>query len=322
MARVYVGTYGKYNSGSIAGAWIDLDKCATYADFLSKCRAVHKNERDPEFMIQDSEGFPDGMDCMEWLSEQDFNDVKVAEQPDAKFEIIDYSEKALAVTGETKPIADKLKALGGRFNPRLSCGAGWIFSKRKEDELRQLLSGAKVDKFEQVEKGNKYVAWRDEWVDAMDDRRDKEYYKKSYMAAVKLPEGFYVIHKQSIENKFCFHDEGPQYEFYKELMADKKNLERYFLSENLSDLDNSIENLKTKTMMVEKDCDGRAVIFPESAKCYYNYHEGMREMTEPEKKECIKALKFVREAFVKRLNSYLKRYGTSKLHTWTYWAEA
>lgn len=30
--------------------------------------------------------------------------------------------------------------LGGRFNPRLNCGAGWIFSKTKEAELRQLLS--------------------------------------------------------------------------------------------------------------------------------------------------------------------------------------
>lgn len=55
-------------------------------------------------------------------------------------EIIDYSEKALAVVGNTRPIADTLKALGGRFNARLSCGAGWIFSKRKEAELRAALA--------------------------------------------------------------------------------------------------------------------------------------------------------------------------------------
>ena len=34
---------------------------------------------------------------------------------------------------------DTLKSLGGRFNARLSCGAGWIFSKRMEDKVRNVL---------------------------------------------------------------------------------------------------------------------------------------------------------------------------------------
>lgn len=57
------------------------------------------------------------------------------EQPTAKAEglqVVDYSEKAVAVVGDTKPHAEKLKELGGRFNARLKCGAGWIFSKKKE----------------------------------------------------------------------------------------------------------------------------------------------------------------------------------------------
>lgn len=54
--------------------------------------------------------------------------------------IVDYSEKAIAVIGETRPLADTLKELGGRFNARLSCGAGWIFSKRKEAEVRAALA--------------------------------------------------------------------------------------------------------------------------------------------------------------------------------------
>ena len=53
---------------------------------------------------------------------------------------VDYSEKAFAVTGDTRPVADKLKDLGGRFNARLSCGPGWIFSKKKEAEVRAALS--------------------------------------------------------------------------------------------------------------------------------------------------------------------------------------
>lgn len=54
-------------------------------------------------------------------------------------QIIDYSEKAIAVVGDTRSIKDTLKALGGRFNGRLSCGAGWIFSKKKEQEVRAKL---------------------------------------------------------------------------------------------------------------------------------------------------------------------------------------
>ena len=57
----------------------------------------------------------------------------------SKYQIIDYSEKAIALTGETKLIKDKLKAMGGKFNPRLSCGPGWIFSKKKLEELKEIL---------------------------------------------------------------------------------------------------------------------------------------------------------------------------------------
>lgn len=53
--------------------------------------------------------------------------------------LVDYSEKALAITGDTKPVADTLKGLGGRFNARLSCGPGWVFSKSKAGEIREAL---------------------------------------------------------------------------------------------------------------------------------------------------------------------------------------
>ena len=55
-------------------------------------------------------------------------------------QIIDYSEKAIAIVGETRAIKETLKTLGGRFNSHLSCGAGWIFSKAKEATLREALN--------------------------------------------------------------------------------------------------------------------------------------------------------------------------------------
>lgn len=65
------------------------------------------------------------------------------EQPTPKADgltLVDYSEKAIALIGDTKSIKEQLKAIGGRFNARLSCGAGWIFSKKKENELKALLA--------------------------------------------------------------------------------------------------------------------------------------------------------------------------------------
>ena len=61
-----------------------------------------------------------------------------------QIEIIDYSERAVAVFGETKPIKEKLKDLGGSFNNYLNYRGekkpGWIFSKKKEMELRSALN--------------------------------------------------------------------------------------------------------------------------------------------------------------------------------------
>lgn len=49
--------------------------------------------------------------------------------------VIDYSDKSIAIIGDTKAVKDRLREMGGRFNARLSCGPGWIFSKSKKDEI-------------------------------------------------------------------------------------------------------------------------------------------------------------------------------------------
>jgi antirestriction protein len=55
---VYVGTYAKYNDGSIAGKWLDLTNYADHDEFIAACKALHSDETDPELMFQDFEGFP------------------------------------------------------------------------------------------------------------------------------------------------------------------------------------------------------------------------------------------------------------------------
>ena len=56
--RIYVSTYAKYNNGSLDGKWVELMKFDTYDEFVDYCRALHKDEKDPEFMVQDFENYP------------------------------------------------------------------------------------------------------------------------------------------------------------------------------------------------------------------------------------------------------------------------
>lgn len=58
---IYVGTYEKYNRGSLGGAWMNLGDFTDLEDFLEACRELHRDEADAEFMYQDVEGVPAGM---------------------------------------------------------------------------------------------------------------------------------------------------------------------------------------------------------------------------------------------------------------------
>lgn len=67
---VYVGTYKKYNEGSIYGKWMTLSDYSDFDEFEEACRELHKDEEDPEFMCQDKEYIPDSKYCesgLEWL---------------------------------------------------------------------------------------------------------------------------------------------------------------------------------------------------------------------------------------------------------------
>ena len=59
-------------------------------------------------------------------------------------EIVEYSEKAIAVFGDTKPIKDVLKNLNGLFRANLTYKgerrAGWIYSKKQEQKVREALA--------------------------------------------------------------------------------------------------------------------------------------------------------------------------------------
>lgn len=72
---VYCGTYGKYNDGSLFGAWLDLTKFQEYEEFIAICRQLHKDEEDPELMFQDYECFPEQFYSESCMDEDTFDNI-------------------------------------------------------------------------------------------------------------------------------------------------------------------------------------------------------------------------------------------------------
>lgn len=117
------------------------------------------------FRYDDSDGMQDYFDTNFYLKIKVSDEYKVIE-PKAKkssvkaekveeakeveavtvegIEVVDYSEKAVAVFGDTKAIKEQLKELGGCFNPSLNYNgekrAGWIFSKKQADKVKELIT--------------------------------------------------------------------------------------------------------------------------------------------------------------------------------------
>lgn len=277
--KVYVGTYAKYNNGSIAGGWISLKSCKNYDDFLRKCYALHRDEREPELMVQDTDDFPDGLSCGESFGEEEFNDVMAAIKTEE--------------TTEKKPSGDK--ALLPEFKREMA------------------------------------KAWNDEHM--------LDYECKQFSYAVRLQNGGILrFEKPTIENRFCWADEGPSLDAYNRITSSEERLKKYFLRENLAQFDKDIEQLQSlshdgKTLYLQRESYSGETeplnlwqwkAWPEwdVQENPWRYQGDHVKMAETDRKTILAGVKHEREKFEKRLNAYLKRYGTRKIKTWTYWADA
>ncbi len=58
------------------------------------------------------------------------------------FTIVDYSEDSIALFGDTRPVKEKIKYIGGTYNPALNkdgrMAAGWILHKKARGQLDEL----------------------------------------------------------------------------------------------------------------------------------------------------------------------------------------
>ena len=109
MAKIYVGTFAKYNNGSIFGEWLNAEDYSDKEGFVEACKELHKDEPDLELMFQDYEGFPSvfygesDIDCRlwDWL-EFDETDREVIE--------VWLSENTLDKNEELQSVVDSFTA--------------------------------------------------------------------------------------------------------------------------------------------------------------------------------------------------------------------
>lgn len=193
-------------------------------------------------------------------------------------------------------------------------------------------SSRNTDKAEQESLKNEY---RSELIkENIYDRGEMLDYHMSNIGRIfKVNGAYYEIEKPSIKTSFCFaygqngisttEEIDNAYNCTKAVRNDKGE---YFKKENLERIDSLLKDLendsyKFYTVNHFYKCSEDSAIRQISCHRHYepvNTSNGERELTAEEREAYIKALNIVRNDFEKRLNTYLKRYGTSKLNTWTY----
>lgn len=78
-AKIYVGTYKKYNEGSLFGKWLTLSDYSDLEEFYEACKELHSDEEDAEYMFQDWEYIPKGLISESWINETAFELIQQAD---------------------------------------------------------------------------------------------------------------------------------------------------------------------------------------------------------------------------------------------------
>lgn len=164
-----------------------------------------------------------------------------------------------------------------------------------------------------------------------DSKRMQDYEKKQCSDVFKSTGGHYVeFEKPYIKKDFCFgHGQnGISTQEEVEIACDNAHYARtnegYFLQENLSQYDEMLETLNgdEKLYLIQNYRKPSKIACIRTEE-YFRHYEWDRqliveELSDYDIEELKKMVKKEKEKFAKRLNTYLKRYGLSKVHSWTY----
>ena len=136
------------------------------------------------------------------------------------------------------------------------------------------------------------------------------------------------LEKPRIEKEFYFPEHGHDFDEVCQYEREvNKNLENYFIEQNIKQISDRIKAIKEQPQKVYalqsyKTKTPNSIIYD-----YYtilNYTKLSDEYIELDEKSInniLEGLEYQKTNFEKRLKSYLKRYGTKKISTGTYWAD-
>lgn len=168
------------------------------------------------------------------------------------------------------------------------------------------------------------------------DQKMVDFCVKEAGRIVELENGDIIaIKKPSIQKSFCFgysdsRYDNEDYNRAENMAAHAKKNTEYFLEQNLHDINQMIAKLEGADDRIEFRIRTKYYGQPENSpfKCieqYFRWDEKGQKypVLEGENlQRVIEGYKIVKADFEKRLNTYLKRYGLSKVKTWSYWQDA
>lgn len=220
-----------------------------------------------------------------------------------------------------------------------------IEGKQIVETVKAVKAPAKVDKGFLREQFSK--AWSSE---------DMISYCVDKVAAVAtLPNGEIItVDKQGIEKHFCFGESGYDFDEAVEAAQVARTSQDYFKRENMKEFNRKVEMLEEvlsgdsnyRVFIGDIAYTGQAddcllrffrfdrlseIIDACGGSCYLEELPGKamflngnhgRIATAEEVAIILDAYKTAAKAHEKKVDAYLKRYGTSKVHAWTYWRDA
>lgn len=173
--------------------------------------------------------------------------------------------------------------------------------------------------------------------------RMAEWLQKHTASAMQFNGTILGIDKPHIETTLGFHDEGPNYDLYKDLLKNTDKMKEYFIYRNTKDLQRIVQTLEKENCMQYPYVLGVMYLDNGTARLVWEDYSRLTDCGEIEnglkkhekmpnvvpvvcldkvdREMIISAHKKVLADFEKRLSVWWKKYGAEKLNTFTYWAD-
>lgn len=167
------------------------------------------------------------------------------------------------------------------------------------------------------------------------DKKMIDFCVKKSAYIVELENGEIItIDKPSIEKSFCFgysdsRYDTEDYDRANDAAHHASTNEGYFMRENLKDITQMIKTLSESQSWQEcylcvpyygqpQDSKLKALRWCRTGE---TPNTNSRKLEGTDRERVIEGYNIVKYGFEKRLQAYLKRYGMSKVHTWSYWRD-